>query len=153
MLLLDYFKLDAVELERLRIWDYYLAFPDEVSNIRFGVKPEDKEIKNLFPKKINIYNKINNPKKLFARMFPYQMIAIGKLAAYKIVKGDFEETGKVQVINKNKLKKLLRKINYELDAREQNVIKAMTTYFYYMSFYGESGLKSRTSLLEYKYDE
>ncbi len=43
--LLTYFERgESVEIDRLRIWDYYLLFPIEIQRIKFSV--EEKEIKN-----------------------------------------------------------------------------------------------------------
>ena len=42
--LLTYFKRgESVEIERLRIWDYYLLFPIEMQRIKFSLN--EKEIK------------------------------------------------------------------------------------------------------------
>ena len=153
LLLLDRLKFDSVEYERLRIWDFYMAFPYEVGKIRFGISPEDREIKKLFPEKINPYRSIVNPRKLYNRMHPYQMIAFGKLAAYSIVGKDYVSTGRINIIDRPKLHAITSDLDLILDDREQNVIKILTTYFYHMDFYGVNGLKSRTRLSEYNYDE
>lgn len=44
--LLTNLKKDYVELERLRIWDYYLAFPNEMTKIKF-----EREGVSVFEKK------------------------------------------------------------------------------------------------------
>tara|TARA_R110000868_G_scaffold53666_10_gene168269 strand:- start:1976 stop:2488 length:513 start_codon:yes stop_codon:yes gene_type:complete len=153
LLLLHSLKFDSVEFERLRIWDFYMAFPYEIGNVRFGVKPEDRTIKKLFPKKINPYRKITNPRKLYSRMQPYQLTAINKLASYGIIANDHDSVGRVKVVDRHKLIEILENIGIELDSRQSNVMKILTTYFYHMDFYGEGGLKARTKLSEYHYDE
>ncbi|WP_273565869.1 ABC-three component system middle component 5 [Maribacter halichondriae] len=153
LLLLNNLKFDSVEYERLRIWDFFMAFPYEIENIRFGVKPEDRDIKKLFPKRDNPYRKITNPRKLFSRMHSYQLTAVSKLAAYGIIANDFDSVGRIRVIDRAKLSEILETRYSELEDRESNVLKILTTYFYHMEFYGESGLKARTKLSEYHYDE
>ena len=149
--LLNYYKDDSLEIERLRIWDFYLAFPREVSNIRFGIKKEDSEIKKLFPEKYNPYEVISNPSKLFGRMQPYQLIAIKTLASYGVINKDYFQLNRITKVNKNLLKDYLDE-NASFSERELNIIKIMTSYFNFMPLYGTKGLKSRTNLLEYKYD-
>jgi len=153
MLLFRNLKFDSVEYERVRIWDFFMAFPFEIENVRFGVKPEDRDIKKLFPKRNNPYRKIINPRKLFNRMHSYQLTAINKLASYGIIANDFESVGRIRIINRGKLNEILETIDSELETRESNVLKILTTYFYHMEFYGENGLKSRSKLSEYHYDE
>lgn len=148
---LSYLKNESVELERLRIWDFYLAYPQEVSNIKFGTKPEDRAIKKLFPQKNNPYESIANPRNVFTKMQPYQLIAIKTLASYGIINKDYLILNKVTLIDKGKLEDVLFTYSGMSD-RELNIIKIMTTYFYTMPLYGEGGLKNRTNLLEYKYD-
>ena len=64
--LLSYFKRkDYVELDRLRIWDYYLLFPNKISNIT--LKREEKDIKalikNLIVRDSNPYEEIQDDRK------------------------------------------------------------------------------------------
>lgn len=149
--LLSFYKGESLEIERLRIWDFYLAFPREVSNIRFGNEKEDNEVKKLFPKKDNPYEVISNPNKLFGRMQPYQLIAIKTLASYGVINKDYFQLNRITKVNKDLLTDYLKE-NASFSERELNIIKIMTSYFNFMPLYGTKGLKSRTNLLEYKYD-
>ena len=149
--LLNHYSGEDLEIERLRIWDFYLAFPRETSKIRFGNKKEDRVIKNLFPDKDNPYQRIANPSKLFGRMQPYQLNAIKTLASYGVINKDYLLLNRITNVNKTVLKKLLD-LNDDYTDREINIIKIMTSYFNLMPMYGDLGLKSRTGLLEYRYD-
>ena len=149
--ILNHLKNDSVELERLRIWDFYLTFPQEISNIKFGIKPEDRVIKKLFPFKNNPYEKISNTRNVFSKMQPYQLIAIKSLASYGVINKDYLILNKITLINKERLGELVSTYT-DMSDREMNIIKIMTSYFFYMPLYGEGGLKNRTNLLEYKYD-
>ncbi len=153
LLLLDNLEPSSVEYERIRIWDFYMAFPYEIENIRFGIKPEDRLIKKLFPKKHNPYKKIINHRKLFERMSPYQLTAFNKLASFGIIDKSFHSTGRIHVIDRDKINSILTELDISLENRERNVLKILTTYFLHMDFYGKNGLKARTNLSEFKYDE
>lgn len=147
--LLSNLKEDYVELERLRMWDYYLAFPNEMTKIRY--EKGNNDIQNLFPKKENPYEIVLDSKIIFEKMRPYQLTAIKTLASYGLVEKDYLTENRVTKIDKTLFEGILK--NYEpLSDRESNIIKIMTTYFYNMPLYGEKGFKDRTNLLEYRYD-
>ncbi|WP_291152286.1 ABC-three component system middle component 5 [Flavobacterium sp. UBA7680] len=147
--LLSNLKEEYVELERLRIWDYYLAFPNEMAKIRY--EKGNKDIQNLFPKKYNPYEAVIDNRIIFEKMKPYQMTAIKTLASYGLIKKDYLTENRITKIDKILFDNLLK--NYEpLSDREDNIIRIMTSYFYQMPLYGEKGLKDRTNLLEYRYD-
>lgn len=147
--LLSNLKEEYVELERLRIWDYYLAFPNEMAKIRY--EKGNKDIQNLFPKKYNPYEVVIDNRIIFEKMKPYQMTAIKTLASYGLIKKDYLTENRITKIDKILFDNLLK--NYEpLSDREDNIIRIMTSYFYQMPLYGEKGLKDRTNLLEYRYD-
>ena len=149
--ILRYYKGESVDIERLRIWDFYLAYPREISHIRFGTSPEDRDIKKIFPKKDNPYEKLHNPIKFFSRMKPYQLNAIKTLASYGVINKDYLITNKINFIEKEMLNQFTDK-NFYFTNRELNIVKIMTSYFNQMPLYGDKGLKSRTNLLEYRYD-
>lgn len=147
--LLSNLKEEYVELERLRMWDYYLAFPNEMTKIRY--ERGNNDIQNLFPKKENPYEIVLDGKIIFEKMKPYQLTAIKTLASYGLVKKDYLTENRITKIDKTLFEDILK--NYEpLSDRESNIIKIMTTYFYNMPLYGEKGFKDRTNLLEFRYD-
>ncbi|WP_177735203.1 ABC-three component system middle component 5 [Flavobacterium inviolabile] len=147
--LLSNLKEEYVELERLRMWDYYLAFPNEMTKIRY--EKGNNDIQNLFPKKENPYEIVLDSKIIFEKMKPYQLTAIKTLASYGLVKKDYLTENRITKIDKTLFEDILK--NYEpLSDRESNIIKIMTTYFYNMPLYGEKGFKDRTNLLEFRYD-
>lgn len=147
--LLSNLKHDFVELERLRIWDYYLAFPNEMAKIKF--ERDNKDIKNLFPDKYNPYEVVLDGKIIFEKMKPYQLVAIKTLASHGLIDKNYLSENRVTKIEEKFSKNILEQFE-PLSDRENNIIKIMTTYFYNMPLYGEKGLKDRTNLLEYRYD-
>jgi hypothetical protein len=93
--LLGYFRRnDYIEIDRLRIWDYYLLFPNKLSSIR--LKQDEKDIKelirNFIIRKENPYEEILDNRKMFDKIKPYQMTAIKSLASYGIVNKDYLTT-------------------------------------------------------------
>lgn len=152
--ILSYFNRgDYVEIERLRIWDYYLLFPQELKKIR--LRRDEKEIKLLITDLINAqntpYNKFIDNRKMFEKVRSYQMNALKCMASYGIINADFISTNRITKLSMELFEKYKEKFE-PMRELEKNVIKLMTSHFYFMSLYGEYGLKQRTGLLEFKYD-
>lgn len=145
--------MDYIEVERLRIWDFYFLFPDEVHNITIKQTEKDiKELKKRFIKqKNNPYNKVFDPKKIFERIKPYQLAALQCLASYGIIDKEHLVLNQVTVISDKLIKEYENKFE-ELTYTEQNVITLMTVHFSKISLFGSDGLKSRSKLMVSKYD-
>ncbi len=152
--LLAYFKRDDyVEIDRLRIWDYYLLFPNKMDTIK--LKREENDIKQIIKTYIltkqNPYEQILNDRKMFEKIKPYQMTAIKCLASYGIINKDYLSLNRITTISKNIFDKYSEDFKH-LKPYEENTIKLLTSHFYQIPLNGAYGLKHRTNLLESKYD-
>jgi hypothetical protein len=152
--LLAHFKQDGlIEIDRLRIWDYYLLYPNKMNKIR--LKREEKDIKKIIRNFIltdeNPYEMVINDRKMFEKIKPYQMTAIKCLASYGIVNKDYLQENRISNINKNIFSDYSEDFK-NLSVQEENAIKLLTSHFYQVSLFGIDGLKSKTGLLESKYD-
>ncbi|WP_295720651.1 ABC-three component system middle component 5 [Mucilaginibacter sp.] len=142
-----------IEVDRLRIWDFYLLFPSQI----FSIKPKRHEkefkelIKELNVKKENPYQKVYDQRKTLEKIRPYQMAALNCLASYKIIDKALLVDGVVSIISEDILKDYVGSIG-DLSSREINIISIVTSVFYDISLTGENGLKMRTNLIESKYD-
>ncbi len=147
--LLDYMKLSEIELDRLRIWDFYFTFPNEVRKITFpqSLAP----LKQIFKKKeSNPYEDIIDTRGIADRMKPYQMSALKSLASYELIDSKMLSEKVVKRTNKEVPKNLLEKFG-ELTIEKENILKLITG-FSDLPLYGKMGLKARTGLIEFKYD-
>lgn len=152
--ILAYFdRAEYIEVERLRIWDFYLLYPNKMPNITLKKTEEDvrRMIKSFIIKESNPYENVLNDRIIFEKIKPYQMTAIKFLASYGIINKDYLELNKIFVLSKEIIKEHLKEF-IPLTIQEENAIKLLTSHFYLMPLYGENGLKSRTKLLESKYD-
>lgn len=149
-------KLDIhkkIEVDRVRIWDFYLLFPGEI----FTIHPKKNEVdfkkllKELTIKKENPYQIITDQRKTLEKIKPYQMAALSCLASYKIIDKESFFQEQVQVISKESLEKYVESVG-NLSNRERNIITIVTSSFYDISLFGQNGLKSRSNLIESKYD-
>lgn len=144
---------DSIEVDRVRIWDYYLLFPSQI----FHIKPRKNEVefkknlKQLNITKANPYQKISDERMTLEKIKPYQIAALNCLASYNIISKDDLLEDKISVLSKELLTEYVKSIG-NLSSREKNIITIVTSQFYDISLFGEKGLKSRSDLLESKYD-
>jgi len=147
--LLKYSKEDEVQLEKLRIWDFYLTFPSQVSDIVFPA--HFFKLKQVFKDKHNPYEELSNPKQIFERMKSFQLTALKCLASYGFIDTKLLAKNIIKKTDKE-LPELLEKQLENLSVEKSNIIKLVTGPFYELPLYGQKGLKARTGLIEYKYD-
>ncbi|KAB2916461.1 MAG: hypothetical protein F9K23_07605 [Bacteroidetes bacterium] len=144
---------DIIEIERIRIWDFYFLFPSKIHEIRLKQNESDiRKIRKQFIKDSNNpYERITENRKIFEKIKPYQLAALNCIASYEIIEKSFLNQQRILIISKNILVDFVDKLG-DLSPKEKNVIALMTSQFNNMSLFGTDGLKSRTNLMESKYD-
>ena len=144
---------DSIELDRLRIWDYYLLFPNKLSKVTLKNDEQDirKLINNYISKEQNPYEIILNDRKMLEKIRPFQMGALKYLASIGLIDKDYLKNNRISKISTDILDEL-KQITQELTPQEKNTISLLTGHFYQVPLVGKDGLKSRTNLLESKYD-
>lgn len=142
-----------LEVDKIRIWDYYLLFPNEIHKIKPKRNESDfkKILKDLIVLKSNPYQQILDERKALDKIKPYQMSALNCLASYNIIDKELLLQDSIKINSIELLKKYSTSIG-ELSSRERNVITIVTSSFYDISLFGKNGLKNRTNLIESKYD-
>jgi len=152
-LLTHFNKKEYVEVDRLRIWDFYVLFPSKIHEIKLKRSESDirKLLKQYVSKKENPYDIILENRKMFERIRPYQISALHCLASYGIIDKELLKENRVSIISKKLLEDYTNKFE-ELSAKEKNLIAILTSHFYNISMFGADGLKDRTNLMVSKYD-
>lgn len=142
-----------LEIERVRIWDFYLLFPSKIYEIRLKQSESDiRKIRKEFIKDSNNpYERITENRKIFEKIKPYQQAALNCIASYGIIDKSLLNQQRISIINKDVLVEFVNNFE-ELEPKEKNVIALMTSHFNQVSLFGTDGLKSRTNLIESKYD-
>ncbi|MTI19504.1 hypothetical protein E1176_00570, partial [Fulvivirga sp. RKSG066] len=142
-----------IEIERIRIWDFYLLFPSKIHEIR--LKQGESDIRKLRKEFIkdsnNPYEQVTDNRKVFEKIKPYQLAAMNCLASYGVIEKTSLTQQRVKIIDKSILNRFVENFE-ELSPKEKNIIALMTSHFKQMSLFGTDGLKSRTNLSESKYD-
>lgn len=143
----------VLEVERLRIWDFYLLFPSKIHDIR--LKQDESEIRRIRKEFIkdsnNPYERITENRKIFEKIRPYQQAALNCIASYGIIDKSSLNQERISIVNKDILIEFVNNFE-ELTPKERNVITLMTSHFNQISLFGTDGLKNRTNLIESKYD-
>jgi hypothetical protein len=142
-----------IEVERIRIWDFYLLFPDKVHEIR--LKRVESDIKRLLKTYIhdtaNPYDRIQENRKVFEKIKPYQLAALNCIASYGIIEKATLTQQVIVVTNKSIISDFIEQPT-NLSPKEQNIISIMTSHFNQVPLFGTDGLKNRTDLMESRYD-
>ena len=151
---LDRFDQGAIiEVERLRIWDFYLLFPNKISTIK--LKKNESYLRKISREFIgesnSPYEKITEFRKIFEKIKPYQLAALNCIASYGIIDKSVLNQQRISIVNKTILDEFVKKCE-EISSKEKKIISFMTTHFNQVSLFGTDGLKSRTDLMESKYD-
>ncbi len=144
--LLSNMEESEIELDKLRIWDFYLTFPNEARQITF---PRDLfELKKIFKNKAdNPYEDLIDPRRIAERMKAYQLSALRYLASYGLIDSALFSTSIVKRTDKELPSELREKLN-EINTEKENIIKLVKGF----NFLALRGLKERTGLLEFRYD-
>lgn len=140
--------MEEFEHSRLRIYDMFFLFPHFIKDIEF---PRAKGVSNL-KKKANLiphpYENLPDKKRLFSELGDYQIQAIQILLAKNIF---IEENGvlrKSDGFENTKIKDIIyQKIDYD-----QKFFISVINVLNSVEISGNTGLKKRTGLMEYRYD-
>ena len=147
--LLTNMPVESYEVDKVRILDFYLLFPEYIQQVIFP--KEGVRFKKLLPQTINPYDKLENPRRILARLEPFQSLALNCLASYGLIDAILLAQGEVRKTQKQIPQELALAID-EANVRDNAVIGFLTGPFAQLGLYGPKGLKYRSFLLEYRYD-
>ncbi len=139
----------VLEVDKLRILDFYLAFPVELLEIQSfkGFKKYEKYIR---PEK-NRYERIIDRKRIFYKMEQIQLSAIKALISYGLIDSEEFKKGKIKRTQESIDGVLLERIR-SVNEAYKNIITLITGPLASIDLYGHLGLKVRTNLIDFKYD-
>ena len=144
---------EKIEVERLRIMDFYLLFPNKIHTIHIrGCEYKEARLQRKYISITdNPYNTVYDGRKFLERIRPYQMAALNYLAAIGIIDTDNLFNQEVVLLNRNKLDSILANIG-GLTNLEKNTLSWLSINLRVFPLNGVKGLKNRTGLLISKYD-
>lgn len=143
-------SLPEVELDMLRLCDFYLIFPSEISSIRLptGLSHGRKIAKAS----ANIYRDPINAKHVLRDMYEIQLSALQNIAASGLIEIDYYKRG---IIRKNEAAEIPELIAHQIKIyldTHTDLIGFVVDFLSKIPLRGINGLKHRSELLEYRYD-
>lgn len=139
-----------IPIEKLRLLDFYLAFPFEILKIR--LPREWFKIRNYIKTQQNPYETLIDSKRLFLKMEPYQISAINFLSSLDIIDSNLlHEENTIKRTETAIPKTLMAQINLR-NREDEQVLNIVTQILLNINLNGPDGLKARTNLMEHKYD-
>ncbi|MDI1275566.1 ABC-three component system middle component 5 [Polaromonas sp.] len=142
-------KVPTLEFAKLRILDFYLCFPAEVSDIQIpreqvGIKKAAKEIRNEYRGPVSV-------SRTFRDMEAIHLAAARLLASSRFLDPTSLENG-IIVRTETPLPEALDKKLQEEVFLEGSVPDYIVSRMSQIPLTGMNGLKQRTGLMEYRYD-
>jgi hypothetical protein len=137
------------EIERLRILDFFLLFPEEIEHIRFPRELMGK--RTLFRKKANPYRNLGNARRVYAEIAPFQLAALQSLAARGLVDADALRDARVVRTNEP-LPPALSEAVALRNQHSPELIDLVSSNLAKIPLHGEGGLKARANLQDTRYD-
>ncbi len=144
---------ECFEVEKVRIWDFYLLFPSKLYNVSLRQFGRDivEARKTYIVRTQNPYEYGGDNRKLFEWIKPFQVSALNCLVSCGILEKDTYLNGHVAISSRAALNAFIEQAG-TISSQEQNVLSFLSLFSRYMPLAGADGLKARTRLLETKYD-
>ena len=147
LLVLDEFG--NAKVETLRIIDFYLLFPELLKDVKLPRSMA--KYKSMIHEIGDSFEVVSNPKRLFHELYFFQEAAIRSL----IAKGVFEKSKYLEgelAITQNSLPESLRVAFENSQYKSEKWYRFLLFELGRIPLGGDSGLKFRTGLMEYRYD-
>lgn len=138
------FNQDKISYDRLRIYDFLIANPQEISKIRLI-----KSGKSSFKKYENPYN-VYDRNVLFHNLERIQKTAIEYLIKSNIL--EKLPNDDIYIIHKNSIPYELTEVLEDTESISSEALNFIITNLNTIDLYREDGLKDRTKLIGFKYD-
>ena len=144
---------ERMEIDRVRVWDFYLLFPYKIYDIKLSRDMVDaRKLRKSYVAHIQSpYEVVDDGRKLLERLRPYQESALKTLVSYGVIDKEELQRNYVKISDRTKLLDIISKLE-RLSATENNVISWLNSYFKTVPMNGRNGLKAKTELLIYRYD-
>lgn len=142
-------NLSSIELDKLKIIDFYLVFPIFLTDSKYFTFPKGNKIsKNIIKKIEQPYEELPNRKVLFSELNDFQNYALQTLKSKLIINIDEEN----MTVRKGEVFALvsqqLLQNSYLINDIQKEIIRVLLA----IDLLGEKGLKSRSGLMEFRYD-
>jgi hypothetical protein len=135
----------------VRILDFYLLFPSRINGLR--LTPTHRRFRKLAAKYdvAELYGDQPDDSIVFNRMEQMQIAAFETLASYDFIRQQQLEKGLIEFTPKSLPAPIQNRVD-AINKEEEDLIEFLSVLAVDYPLTGPSGLKSRSGLLEYRYD-
>jgi hypothetical protein len=141
----------SYERDALRILDFYLIFPQLIAEVRLP-KAQQSTKRILSSRHENKYHFSGSPRQAFMQMAPLQDMALRLLASKRIIDLGQLIDG-VVVRSEHPLPHVLEILIRARNDADSGLIKFLVDELGRIPLRGEDGLKDRSRLMDYRYDQ
>lgn len=143
---------ESYEYDRLRIIDFYLCFPHEIEKCRIPAQ-FNTQIRRLVRRIPRGYEDRFSVRQAFQQMSSLQRQVAMDMVAKGILERSPYQAGSLLPSSSQEKRDLLSKVASGFDLRNSDWYLVLIESFGSLELNGENGLKHRTGLLEFRYDE
>jgi hypothetical protein len=147
--LLEHLPKDTYHIERIRILDFYFLFPHSLKTVTFPKAA--RRYRKAVIGSSNTYEDIRDPYRVFSQLEAYQLTALRYLASRGLIDASALNDGKVKRNTAPLSTPILEQLSKTIE-RQKILIECLCGPFKDVDLYGNSGLKARTQLFQYRYD-
>jgi len=138
-----------VEVDRFRVWDFYLLFPSTLQDITLPQSAQ--RIRRFARAKQNRYEILPDVRRAFVRLKPIQDVALGHLSSAGYINPLRFAEGIITRTNQAIPQQLLDRLKTSNEA-DTEIVSFLTTTFLEVPLYGKGGIRYRTDLFDRRYD-
>jgi hypothetical protein len=142
-------KRGSLHRDHVRILDFYLLFPFRIGDIR--LMPRHRKYKGLAKRFPEPYGELPDDQSLFSRMELIQKAAMESLAKKNLIDPDKWVVGEVAATETKIPAELSSRVE-QRNQEQKGLLELLDSLAGEYSLLGSDGLKSRTGLLEFRYD-
>lgn len=147
--LLESMPKQSVDVDRVRILDFFILFPEKIEAICFPA--ELRKQRALFKVGYNPYRHLENPRRMLFDLEPFQLAALQCIAAYGLIDKDALRKSQVVRTTKSLPEHLAERIK-QRNKDNRVLVDLLSVEFSRLPFFGDGGLKERSGLSEVRYD-
>jgi hypothetical protein len=130
------------EVDRIRLLDFFLLFPEQLESLRFPSSIKNQ--RSLFVAGYNPYRSLENPRRIFFELEPFQISALHCLAAYDLIDSEKYKAGSVLRTAKAIPPSLFEAIE-KRNAESKTLVDLLSVEFTKLPFFGEGGLRDEVA--------
>lgn len=140
-----------IEVDRLRVWDFYLLFPRALDHASLP-RSHAAKIRSLLKRRYaSQYEMLPDLRIMFLRLEPIQSSALAHIASRNIVEPSAYQSNMVILANQGLSSDLVSRLQASNDA-DAELVGFLINAFLEVPLFGKDGIRQRSDLFDCRYD-